>query len=97
MTNIDESRSCLWWLLVFATTLFLLLQQHNQLCHTHSHQSHYHGTPTNVTKNLYFPNFNSNPYPQDNIKLLGSAKVLDGIIQIPNASSPTIDPKHKAG
>ncbi|KAE8055227.1 hypothetical protein FH972_012082 [Carpinus fangiana] len=64
------------------------------------HHIHYPGTPTYVTKNLFFPNFNVNLNPYysiQDIKLLGNAKVSEDAIQIPDVSAATVDPTYQAG
>ncbi|XP_059442017.1 L-type lectin-domain containing receptor kinase VIII.2-like [Corylus avellana] len=71
-----------------------------QLVAAHSlHHIHHPGTPTYVTKNLFFPNFNVNLNPYysiQDIKLLGNAKVSEDAIQIPDVSA-TVDPTYQAG
>jgi hypothetical protein len=96
-----DSHPYLGWLLVFLATFLLLLMQ-NQMVAAHSlrHKIHHPGTPTYVTKKLYFPSFNLNLNPyysiDQDIKLLGNAKVSEDAIQIPDVSA-TADPTYQAG
>jgi hypothetical protein len=95
-----DSRPCLGCLLVFLATFLLLLMQKQQVAAHKLHHIHYPGTPTYVTKNLFFPNFNVNLNPYysiQDIKLLGNAKVSEDAIQIPDVSAATVDPTYQAG
>ncbi|KAG2681309.1 hypothetical protein I3843_11G138500 [Carya illinoinensis] len=97
-----DSRPSLWWLLLFWPTFLLFLMQNQQFAIA-VHALRTAGTTlTNVSKNFYFPNFNPNlnPYKiQDMITLLGSSKISQGFIQIPDASAFTVDhhPTYRAG
>uniref|UniRef100_A0A0D6R4E7 Protein kinase domain-containing protein n=1 Tax=Araucaria cunninghamii TaxID=56994 RepID=A0A0D6R4E7_ARACU len=58
------------------------------------------GPPTNVSKNLYFPDFRSTTKEYHDIKLLGSASLAEdsGIIQIPAPpSDPAVNISFQAG
>ncbi|XP_040987822.1 probable L-type lectin-domain containing receptor kinase S.7 [Juglans microcarpa x Juglans regia] len=87
-----DSRPSLWWLLPFSATFLLSLMQNQQFAIAVHRPA---GTTLiNVSKNFYFPNFNPNlnPYKiQDMITLLGSSKISQGFIQIPDASAFTVD------
>ncbi|PON64050.1 Tyrosine-protein kinase [Trema orientale] len=99
----DSLHHYLFWLIIIFCTTFSILIQENQIIQAHKIATNYHhqhyGSPTNVTKTLYFPNFTPITTTTQPLKLLGNARVSNqnGVVQIPYASSQTVDLTYQVG
>ena len=88
-------------IIIFCTVSSILIQENqvNIEAHKIASNHHHHGPPTNVTKTLCFPNFTPITTTDHQLKLLGNARVSNqnGVVQIPDASSPTVDLTYQVG